>query len=316
MRITNEEPTQRQLTIGFPSALLYYRFEVLWKNFFASLGVKVITSQPTNKETLCLGSESAIDESCLSAKIYLGHVRTLIGKCDYILVPRISNWGRQRCMCTRFESLYDLVCNVFRDTGQKFLSYNVAVSKKLTEETAFLNLGLELGFPRKMVKEAYKTSRKKEASIWKAQIKEQENLYKNDGMKIVIAAHSYLIKDDYFGKPVIDYLKKLDTIPIRADITDRKEALKQSLKVSPTLKWEMSREIVGSLQMHREKIDGIILLTAFPCGPDSMVNEIITREFRDIPILTLVLDIQNGIAGIETRLESFVDILRFKKGGL
>lgn len=68
--------------------------------------------------------------------------------------------------------------------------------------------------------------------------------------------------------------------------------------------------------MHREKTDGIILLTAFPCGPDSMVNEIITREFQDIPILALVLDTQNGTAGIETRLESFIDILRSKKGGL
>ena len=47
-----------------------------------------------------------------------------------------------------------------------------------------------------------------------------------------------------------------------------------------------------------------------------MTNDIITREFREIPVLNLVLDTQNGTAGIETRLESFVDILKFKKGEL
>lgn len=47
-----------------------------------------------------------------------------------------------------------------------------------------------------------------------------------------------------------------------------------------------------------------------------MVNDIVTREFREIPVLNLVLDAQNGTAGIETRLESFVDILKFKKGEL
>lgn len=304
------------ITIGLPNALLYSRYQVLWKTFFAALGIETVVSGPTNKETLQLGAENAIDESCLSAKIYLGHVRSLIGKCDYILIPRISNWGRQRNMCTRFESLYDLSCNTFRHTGQKFISYNIAVSKKLTEENAFLDLGAELGFSKKKAKEAYKAAKKSESADWKNRVKKEELLYKADSMRIAIAAHSYLVEDDYLGKPVMDCLKKLGAIPIRADIADRKEALKQSLKISPILKWEFNREIVGSLQMHRNKIDGIILLNAFPCGPDSMVNDIIAREFREIPVLNLVLDAQNGTAGIETRLESFVDILKFKKGEL
>lgn len=302
------------MTIGLPNALLYSRYQVLWKSFFTTLHVETVVSGPTNKEILRLGTEASIDESCLSAKIYLGHVRALIGKCDYILVPRISNWGRQRVMCTRFESLYDLCRNTFRDTGQKFISYNIAESQKLTEEKAFLALGQELGFSRKETKEAYKTAKKSENADWKNRVKKEEQLYRTEGMRIAVAAHSYLAEDAYFGTPVIDCLERFGAVPIRADVTDRKDALKQSLKVSPTLKWEISREIVGSLQTHRNKIDGIILLSAFPCGPDSMVNDVIAREFRELPILHLVLDAQSGAAGIETRLESFVDILKFKKG--
>lgn len=47
-----------------------------------------------------------------------------------------------------------------------------------------------------------------------------------------------------------------------------------------------------------------------------MTNELLLRRLRGIPILTLVLDTQSGMAGIETRLESFLDIIRFQKGGL
>lgn len=305
-----------EYTIGLPRALLYFRYGVLWDSFLTFLGEKVMVSEPTNKEILQLGSEVAIDESCLSLKIYLGHVRSLIGKCDYILVPRISSFGRQRNMCTRFEALYDLVCNTFRETGQKFIGYNVAVLKKVTEEESFIELGQELGASYKGAKKAYRMAQEKNSLSWKEQVKEQEQLYKTDQLKIVIAAHSYMAEDAYFGKPVADYLKQLGAVPIRADIVNRKEALKQSLKVSPTLKWEMSREIVGSIQLHREKMDGLILLSAFPCGPDSMVNERIVEEFCDVPILHLVMDGQNGTAGMETRLESFVDILRFKRGEL
>ncbi|MCI8285409.1 MAG: hypothetical protein HFE90_09140 [Firmicutes bacterium] len=305
---------ENQLTIGLPNAMLYKRYETLWENFFMALGANIIVSEPTNKEIIHSGTEAAIDETCLSAKIYLGHVHSLIRKCDYILVPRISNWALNRHMCSRFKSQYDLVCNIFRGSGQKFISYDLDEARNLTEEKAFLNMGLELGFPKKLIKEAYKKAKKQETADWKYRLKSQEQLYKSEGLKVIIAAHSYVIEDEYFGKPVTDYLKELDVIPLRADITDRKEALKQSLKISKTLVWEFNREILGSLHMHREHVDGIILISAFPCGPDSMVNDIIARKFSELPVLNLVLDSQSGTAGMETRLESFVDILKFKKG--
>ena len=43
-----------------------------------------------------------------------------------------------------------------------------------------------------------------------------------------------------------------------------------------------------------------------------MVNELIVRRVKGMPILNLVLDSQSGTAGVETRLESFIDIIRFK----
>ena len=65
--------------IGLPRAMLYDRYEVLWKSFF-SVGYEGYCQQATNKAMIEAGSALAIDEACLSTKIYLGHIQSLIGK--------------------------------------------------------------------------------------------------------------------------------------------------------------------------------------------------------------------------------------------
>lgn len=302
--------------IGLPRAMLYYRYRTLWHAFFDELGIQTLVSGPTDREILETGTNLAIDEACLSLKIFLGHAAALCGKCDYILVPRVSSFGRHRNMCTRFEALPDLTRNVFRESGQKILSYDLDVLKKKDEASAFLDMGQSLGHTAREARRAYKLAKKAEQAKYKSLVREQEQLYKSDGLKILIAAHSYVVEDPYTGGTVTSYLKKAGVVPIRADLTDRDEAIKTSVELSRTCKWEMSREIVGGIALHAGKIDGIILLSAFPCGPDSMVNELIARRVKRVPVLNLVLDSQTGIAGIETRLESFIDIIRFKEGRL
>lgn len=308
---------KQTIKIGLPRAMLYYRYRVLWRTFFQELGMETVVSAPTDRETLERGTALAIDEACLSLKIYLGHVAALVGKCDYILAPRVSNFGRHRSMCTRFESTPDLVRNVFRNSGQKFLSYEVDEEmKKAGEEDAFLEMGKGLGFPAKAVKKAYKAAKKAELSHHRERVQKYEQQYKKEGLKVLIAAHSYVAEDPYMGRMVSDYLKRVGVVPVRADMVDRDAALKRSRELSPTCKWEISREILGGIAMHKDDVDGIILLSAFPCGPDAMVNELITRRVKGVPMLNLVLDSQSGTAGVETRLESFIDIIRFQEGKL
>ena len=305
------------IKIGLPRAMLYYRYRVLWRTFFAELDMETVVSAPTAREILERGTALAIDEACLSLKIYLGHAAALMGKCDYILAPRVSSLGRHRSFCTRFESMPDLVRNVFRASGQKLLTYEVDEGmQRKDEESAFLEMGRSLGCPAKAVKRAYRLAKKADAAAWKERVQKHEQRYKTEGMKVLIAAHSYVAEDPYMGRPVTDYLKQAGVIPVRADIVDRDAALKHSRELSPTCKWEISREILGGIVQHKDDVNGIILLSAFPCGPDAMVNELITRRVEGVPILNLVLDSQSGTAGVETRLESFIDIIRFKEGTL
>lgn len=307
---------KNSITIGIPRALLYHRYGTLWEAYFDSLGVKTILSPVTSRETVETGSALAIDETCLSAKIYLGHVRALIGQCDCIFIPRYSNTGRYEIFCARFEAMFDQARNLFRDTGQKFISCDVDAMEGHPEPKAYEELGKALGFSARAAKRAYAAALRADQKARRAAVAAQEALYKKDGLKILVAGHSYILEDHYIGKTVFDGLRKLGAVPLRADLTDRDAALRDSAKFSPTLRWLVNREIMGGILRHKDQVDGILLLSAFPCGPDAMVNELLTRWLRDVPVLNLVLDEQTGTAGIETRLESFVDIIRFKEGTL
>ena len=59
--------------VGIPRALLYHRYGMLWSEFFDELGVKTVLSPQSNREILERGSAIAIDETCLSNKLYMGH---------------------------------------------------------------------------------------------------------------------------------------------------------------------------------------------------------------------------------------------------
>ena len=133
---------------------------------------------------------------------------------------------------------------------------------------------------------------------------------------ILLAAHPYVAHDPYLGGTLVDLLEGMGVTVLFTDETDRKRALQASFGFSSTLPWIVNRELVGSLMLLHEHVDGIVLVSAFPCGPDSMTDDAIVRCIQGKPILNLTIDAQSGTAGLETRMESFVDILRYQgKGG-
>ena len=254
----------------------------------------------------------AIDEACLSSKIFLGHVAWLRDKCDLILVPRISTPSPHGSVCTKFQAIYDVVKHTFRD-DIRLLYYNIDLRSADLEIRAFLKMGRYLNCSRSKTMMAYLIAKQAEKA---AQLMDSYDLARQlamPGIKILVVAHRYNIDDAALGGPVRKIISDLGAVPVIADYANKREALLRSAEISGTLPWTFNRELVGSILMHRDQVDGIILLSTFPCGPDSLVNELLARRLKGIPLISLVIDGQEGTAGLETRLESFIDIIRFRK---
>ncbi len=301
----------KKKTIGIPKALLYYRYKILWKYYFEYLGYNIIYSKPTTKEILEIGKKLSVDESCISSKIFLGHVYDLINKCDYILIPRVCNYGKEEKVCVKFNAIYDIINNLFPSIN--IIDYNIENTKKLPESLSLIKLGIKLTKkPFKTIISYYK-SKIKEKNYLLIKNKKQEEISQSNKSKLLIISHPYTVYDNYIGLPIISLLKKYNFDLLYSDRLDRKTSRKYAKKLSPSLYWTYSKEAIGSISYYKEKIDGIIFLTSFPCGPDSLVNELMIRKIINIPTLNILIDEFNSFAGIETRIESFIDIIKKKR---
>ncbi len=304
------------MKIGIPRAFLYYKYHVLWETFFEELGIEYIVSPKTNKDIIKRGERHAMDESCLSSKIFTGHVDYLIDKCDYIFIPRVATLGTHKdTVCSKFQAIYDVINNIYREKNLKILYYSIDIINKDTELKAFLKMGKFLGKKKVQILKAYYIAKQAEKTAKMLDINNQNSLLNSEKLKILIVSHPYNIYDEFVGKPILNTLKELNCEPVLACVVDEKKARDKARKISSTLPWTFNKELVGAISIYKNKVDGIILVSSFPCGPDSLVNEMIIRRVKDKPIINLVLDGQEGTAGIETRLESFVDILNLQKEG-
>lgn len=301
---------KKKIKIGIPRAFLYYRHYILWKNFFERLNCHLVLSPHTSKEILNLGEKYSIDESCLSSKIYLGHVASLIDKCDYMLVPRIENYGKNEKVCVKFNGLYDIVNNIFPQIN--ILCYNIEKKKLKTEFIGFIKMGLKINKNIFRIIISYIIAHQKEKKQEKIDNITQERKLNTKKIKVLIVAHPYNIYDKYLSNDIIKYLDNNDIQIIYADKLSKKLSKEYSKELSDTLYWTYSKEIIGSVNYYKEIYDGIIFLTTFPCGVDSLVNELVLRKTSK-PTLNIILDSQTSQIGLETRLESFIDILKERK---
>ncbi|EGO61748.1 acyl-CoA dehydratase activase-related protein [Acetonema longum] len=70
-----------------------------------------------------------------------------------------------------------------------------------------------------------------------------------------------------------------------------------------------------TLELGRKGVDGMIHVFPFTCMPEVVVKNILPRVSQDtgLPVLSLAFDEQTGEAGVITRLEAFVDLLRRRR---
>lgn len=310
------------MNIGIPKGMYIYEYPILFEYFFKNLGCNVIYSDNTNKEIVEEGIRLSVDEACLASKIFLGHVNNLVKrkekeKIDYIFVPRVCSFKNRKNICVKFFAMYDICKNIFDD---KIISLNIDFADGESEFKAFLKLGKKLGFSYPLVIKAYIKARNMQRMYDLKKVRTQyEKIAKNFNNKsnILIVSHPYISHDLYIGKPIISYLEKLGTNIIFADENSYKygkTASKNSyLNLSKTIYWKPSINLLNGIEEYSKFIDGIIYLTVFPCGPDSLVNEMLLRKINEIPSINLILDEEELGAGVFTRLESFYDILNSKK---
>ncbi len=302
------EVYMKDIKLGLVNGLLYYDYEELIKVFLDELNISYISSGKTTKETIESGKRLLVDESCLSLKIYFGHMKELMDKCDYVITIRCPSIRRDEMMCTNFYALYDLANNLFPN---RIIELNIDLKKRITLKRAFIKLGKKLNINRCKTARAFDKAFKRYVEKRNEETEKQLNILNSTAKKILLVGHSYNLLDDYIMSDIKNILKDNN---IEVILSNRffDEENEEYQSISKDLYWSKNIDSLNAIMRCKDKIDGLILISAFPCGPDSLVNEMI-RHKLDLPILNLVIDETNDNGGIITRIESFIDIINMQE---
>ena len=324
-----------EMTIGIPRGMSFYNNYPFYYGFFSDLGIKIVLSDPTTKETMSKGASLVVTETCLPIKVYVGHVLNLIEKgVDKIFVPSIQSIAPKIYNCSKIRGLPDLIRNVVKgdytiieatlDKSEK----NQGLYEFLAEAVKPFGI-TDMDRIKKASKAGWKTYNNffimsksgmsyKKAMNYALQGKVFiESQTKEYPISVALVSHGYNILDDRTSMKIIEKLENMD-VKVYTSLQLSNEQMDDGIAtLGQNMYWANEREMTGAAghYMKDARIDGIITLTAFGCGPDSLMCERIVRKAKRFnkPLLHLTIDEQTGEAGFVTRLEAFVDMLFRKK---
>lgn len=323
--------------IGIPRAISYYNNYPFYYGFFNSLGIEVVLSDKTTTKTINEGTKYVVSDTCLPIKVYVGHVVNLLDKgCNAIFIPSLQSTDYKINNCSKIRGLPEIIRNVIDreftmieptlDKTENIGLYDFCTQTANAcgiDDKKQIKTAIENGFEIynnffQMTQSGVSYNEALENSINGKFITRSVDIVKP--LSVVIMGHGYNLFDERISLNLIKKLEKMDVKVYTSINVSRESSLNAIENLGEIQYWANELELTGTAAhfLLNKKVDGIIALSAFGCGPDSlMVDEIAYHcKERNMPLIHLTIDEHTGEAGFITRIEAFVDMLMRKKRSL
>ncbi len=314
------------MRIGVPRGLLFFYYYPLWEAFFRTLGVELVVSAPTSRPLFNRGVVLASDETCLPVKVFFGHIESLREKqVDYVFLPRMVSMEKRTYLCPKLLGFPEVVTSVITDLPP-VLTANFNLRKNPKElDKALHELGKQLGYNARRIQQAVEAAREAQARFEDLLLGGQEfdlavkgrSAERNTAevaLRIGVLGHAYMLYDRFTSLDIKGKLSKFGTEIITAETVDSGEIDHYMEQLPKKMFWSHSKRILGAAYSFIDdpRVHGLVHLSCFGCGPDSMIADMVERACRrrGKPFMVLTLDEHTGEAGLVTRLEAYVDMLR------
>ncbi len=134
---------------------------------------------------------------------------------------------------------------------------------------------------------------------------------------VAVVGHPYNLYDTYTNHNLLARLRKMGVEVVTAEMASPDELRQGTIRLVGEPYWTYEDEVVGAAghYLADDRVQGIIVIVSFGCGPDSTFMDVVQRACRSRrkPYMALVIDEHTGEAGLITRLEAFVDMLARKE---
>ncbi len=309
------------MRIGIPEGLLFRRYETFIREFFGLIGADISYSGPSDRKTLEKGIRTCVDEACLPVKIFHGQVSRLQESCDYVAVLRLMKCEFGESICPKFAGLPELVGSGAGNKEKSGLAFTspVYMNDKDRFKKAMVKDGVAIGISRKVLKSAFDQAYHKFFDMEKRDtVKEKiQSVVKDRGnvLSVGLLGHPYNTLDPFVNMDLIMKLKRMGVVVFSSEGLSREMTEDQFGGLIKKPYWRFFKDYYGAAGylVDSKMIDGIVYVSSFCCGTDSFTIEMIRNRIGEFPMLVVKLDEHTGEAGINTRIEAFVDLLERRK---
>jgi predicted nucleotide-binding protein (sugar kinase/HSP70/actin superfamily) len=260
-------------------------------------------------------------------------VQELAGLVDIVFIPSIRSLEPNVYNCSKFLGLPDLVRNTVPGCPP-VIDMEIDVNKgmkKVREEIH--SLGKNFTRDSKAIDRAWQAAQEADreyhrilsgglnppqaiAKLLGEDMPENAGEGKGD-VRVAVVGHPYNIYDGYINHNLLQRMVKLGArVSTAEDVTGAAlDAGTARLVGKPY--WTYEDEVVGAAGHYlSDGADGVMVVVSFGCGPDSLMVDVVQRAAKrmaNVPLSVITLDEHTGEAGLLTRLEAFVDMLRRRR---
>ncbi|MBI2918478.1 MAG: hypothetical protein HYY01_10865 [Chloroflexi bacterium] len=316
--------------VGIPRALLYYQYLPMWKTFFQALGAEIVLSPETNRALLASGAARVVPDTCLPVKVFCGHVLDLADKCDYVFIPAIASLHRRTHNCSKFLGLPDIARAVVPEARVLDVDINTPQGQRELYQSIY-SLGRRFTWNPVKIKRAAESAWQAhrtylatmaERGLAPPQMLDGQTLPDPEARPwatIAVIGHPYVIYDDFINLRLIGRLREMHVEVKTPEMVPHTQLAEGVIRLLGHPYWTYEDEVTGAGAYYLQTgVDGIISVTPFGCGPDSLMQDVVRRNAREPyrkPFMSLVIDEHTAEAGLVTRLEAFLDMLQRRRPG-
>ena len=308
--------------IGIPNILLFREWLPFFGTLLQELGFNVVVSPTTTPHLIRSGTEVCCAEACFPVKLAHGHILDLLNRgIKTIFLPQVVDFPSLRpelppgMACPYVQAFPWMVPSSIDPShrGARLLRpvFHLGEGGNLLkgELRAFAReTGISLGQVKKAIRSAYEAQHR----FWeKLKRRGEEILSSHPDIPIcLLIGRPYNALDPGANLLVHEKLRELGALALPMDFLPL-EDMEEYLPSLRDIYWHYGQKILaaGILCKRNPRLHPIYI-TNFACGPDSFILHLFKGILGEQPYLELEIDEHSGDAGIQTRVEAFMDSIR------
>jgi hypothetical protein len=255
--------------IGLPDTLRYQRYGAFWEHFLPLLGAEVVKPQASLAESLAQGQHLLADAPA-SIQLFVGRVLALVGRCDAMIVPKLSSgepdgdpWNADLALVLRHRLTLPPLWAVPLASDEQVIGAASRWGQEICQNNHLVRRSLERS--EHLLRPAHLPE-----PLWS----------RASQHTIALIAEPTLLEQPFLWPDLRDGLAAAQLHPLSALDLTREQVLARGAQAWPDLSLDIEREIAGALAVLAAKptVRGLVFLLQPRSGLNGFFKRLAKRQ--------------------------------------